>query len=103
MVTSIFQSFTYKKAEKTSWHRYGTKLRNCHPMYKYPGRDVLVVVVIGRIARITYENATYCYGLSGIVCLCVCLCVGRDRGPAKTDKQIEMPFWPDTDRLEWAR
>jgi len=29
----IFQSFTYKMAAKTSWHRYGTKLRHCHLMY----------------------------------------------------------------------
>jgi len=25
--------FTYKMAAKTSWHRYGTKLRHCHPIY----------------------------------------------------------------------
>ena len=29
-----FQSFTYKTAAKTSWHRYGTKLRHCHPVYR---------------------------------------------------------------------
>jgi len=27
-------SFAYKMAAKTSWHRFGTKLRHCHPMYK---------------------------------------------------------------------
>jgi len=32
-VTGIFRSFTYKMAPKTGWHRYGTKLRHCHPMY----------------------------------------------------------------------
>ena len=32
-VTSIFRSFTYKTAAKTGWHRYGTKLRHCHPMH----------------------------------------------------------------------
>jgi len=32
-VTSIFQSFTYKMAAKTSWHRYRTKLRHCLPVY----------------------------------------------------------------------
>ena len=32
-VASIFRSFTYKMAAKTGWHRYGTKLRHCHPMY----------------------------------------------------------------------
>jgi len=25
--------FAYKMAAKINWHRYGTKLRNCHPMY----------------------------------------------------------------------
>jgi len=29
-VTNISQSFTHKMAAKTSWHRYGTKLRHCH-------------------------------------------------------------------------
>ena len=33
-VTDIFQSFTYKMAAKINWHRYRTKLRHCHPMYK---------------------------------------------------------------------
>jgi len=32
-VTGIFRSFTYKMAPKTGWHRYGTKLRHCHPVY----------------------------------------------------------------------
>jgi len=26
--------FTYKMAAKINWHRYGTKLHNCHPMYR---------------------------------------------------------------------
>ena len=25
--------FTYKMAAKINWHRHGTKLRHCHPMY----------------------------------------------------------------------
>ena len=33
-VTNISDSFTHKMAAKTSWHRYGTKLRHCHPMYR---------------------------------------------------------------------
>ena len=27
------KSFTHKMATKTSWHRYGTKLRHCHRVY----------------------------------------------------------------------
>ena len=30
---NISKSFTYLMAAKTSWHRYGTKLRHCNPMY----------------------------------------------------------------------
>ena len=32
-LTNTCQSFTQRMAAKTSWHRYGTKLRHCHPMY----------------------------------------------------------------------
>jgi len=32
-VTNISQSFTYKMAAKINWHRYGTELRQCHPIY----------------------------------------------------------------------
>ena len=32
-VTNISHSFTYKMAAKINWHRYGTKLRHCYPMY----------------------------------------------------------------------
>ena len=27
------ESFAHKMAAKTSWHRYESKLRHCHPMY----------------------------------------------------------------------
>jgi len=33
-VTNLSQRFTHKMAAKTSWYRYGTKLRHCHPIYK---------------------------------------------------------------------
>jgi len=33
-VTSISECFAYKMAAKINWHRCGTKLRQCHPMYK---------------------------------------------------------------------
>jgi len=32
-VTNIFHIFTYNMAAKMNWHRYGTKLRQCHFMY----------------------------------------------------------------------
>jgi len=31
-VTNISKNLTYKMAAETNWHRYGTKLRHCHPM-----------------------------------------------------------------------
>ena len=33
-IANISQSITHKMVAKTSWHRYGTKLRHCHPMYR---------------------------------------------------------------------
>jgi len=30
---NIYMSYTRKMVAKTSWHRYGAKLRHCHPMY----------------------------------------------------------------------
>jgi len=32
-VRNIYESFTHKMAAKASWHRYGTKLHHCHPVY----------------------------------------------------------------------
>jgi len=32
-VRNIYESLTHKMAAETSWHRYGTKLRYCHPMH----------------------------------------------------------------------
>ena len=66
IVTSIFQSFTYKE---TSWHtcRYGTKLRHSHPMYTQPGllggssglaQSVMLVIVVGLLLCLTQSTAT---------------------------------------------
>jgi len=38
-MTNISQSSTYKMAAKINWHRYGTKLRHCHPMYMSTARS----------------------------------------------------------------
>ena len=32
--TTFLRVFTYKMAAKINCHRYGTKLRHCHPMYE---------------------------------------------------------------------
>ena len=44
-----YKSFTHKMAAKTSRHKYGTKLRHCHPMYRQ---------LPDRISRITDGNFT---------------------------------------------
>jgi len=31
---TFLRVFTYKMAAKINWHRYGTKLHHCHPMYR---------------------------------------------------------------------
>ena len=51
-VTNICKSFTYEMAAKISWHRHGTKLRYCHPVYTIvwsilaPYRDVIGMRVL---------------------------------------------------------
>jgi len=37
--TNISKSFTHKMAAETSWRGYGTKLRQCRPIYTYGDRD----------------------------------------------------------------
>ena len=49
-VTGIFQSFTYKMAAKTSWHRYGTKLRHCRLMYTFRARACCRVYATGSLS-----------------------------------------------------
>jgi len=35
-VTHVSKSSTHNMAAKSSWHRYGNKLRHCYPMYTNP-------------------------------------------------------------------
>ena len=48
-VTNISKSFTYKMAAKTSWHRYGTKLRHCRLLYM--PRPVSISVHVSQVGR----------------------------------------------------
>jgi len=50
-VTNIYRSFALKMAAKTSWHRYGTKLRHCHHMYHLNTltRAELTIVSLGYV------------------------------------------------------
>ena len=41
-VANISESFPHKMAAKTSWHRYESKLRHCHPMYSNTAQCVCV-------------------------------------------------------------
>jgi len=56
------KSFTRKMAAKTTWHRYGTKLRHCHPVYYYAGR------VDGGKRKISVQRRSV--GRSVGVCVC---------------------------------
>ena len=37
-------SFAHTMAAKTSWHRYGTKLRHCHRMYRVGRKSKLLIL-----------------------------------------------------------
>jgi len=59
---NIYKCFTYKMAAKTSWHRYGTKLRHCHPInYSY----LLTYFLCIRTARQTRQDSPVCV-VSGV-------------------------------------
>ena len=45
-VTNISNFFSYKMAPKTSWHRYGTKLCYCHPMYSLIMIMLLMLIIL---------------------------------------------------------
>jgi len=49
MALARSSGFTHKMAPKTSWNRYGTKLRHCHPMY-------CITIVQNAISRVTTGN-----------------------------------------------
>jgi len=62
------------------------------------------VFVLFRPNRITtYVDTTYCYRLSSVVCLSVCLSA-ITVGPAKTAEPIEMPFgmWKLQTCIRWG-
>jgi len=68
-VTNISKSFTHKMAVKTSWRRYGTKLRHCHAIYS---RVAILSVEISRCqkrlrdVRVVEEHAEGCVGPASI-------------------------------------
>ena len=68
-VTNISKSFTHKMAVKTSWRRYGTKVRHCHPKYS---RVAILSAEISRCqkrlrdVRVVEEHAEGCDGPASI-------------------------------------
>ena len=46
---NISRSFTYKMAAEINWHRYGTKLRHCHPMYCIEKTGLIELVLAWRL------------------------------------------------------
>jgi len=61
-VTNISKNFTHKLGAKTSWHRYGTKLRHCHRMY-CDDRDCvfLPAIISTENTRPIFANFCACY------------------------------------------
>jgi len=60
-VTDISQSFTRKMAAKINWHRYGTKLRHCRPVYYYTRlafRGLSVCLSVCRHSFILSQNGS---------------------------------------------
>jgi len=59
MVANICHSFTRKMAPKTSRHRYGTKLRHCHPMYSHRG-NFTHSFLLSRCSGMAAASSTKC-------------------------------------------
>ena len=65
---SIFlRGFTYEMAAEISWHRYGTKLRHCHPVYR--ARKCVVTLAFSALTLLVgrQEGHPACKKLSGEV------------------------------------
>jgi len=58
-VANISESFTHKMAAKTSWRRYGTKLRHCHPMYSVTGAHRSVQAFLHNSCSLPTNTQTY--------------------------------------------
>jgi len=59
-------------AAKTSWHRYGTKLRHCHPMYKrhnnlfFKLQSEIVLISNHNSFRVLFDKSAPAYFISEI-------------------------------------
>jgi len=61
---NISESFTYMMAAKINWHRCGTKLRRCHPMYCDSVVDRITWYNFVHYAVTSYNSSVYC-----IICM----------------------------------
>ena len=100
-VTDISKSFTHKMAANTSWHRYRTTLRHCHPTYRAGNESAPIQLAQCRFPGLAISNAkilihfyramlcirgTSHGPVSVCVCLCLCLSV-TSRSSTKTAKR----------------
>ena len=90
-MTNISKSFTHKMAAKTVWHRYETKLRHCHSVYRHlmphlqtvPTKSKKTITQNDKYDGSIYSKAYTCihiyYGLINIQTrfLCRSLCCRR--------------------------
>jgi len=82
-VTNISQSFTYTmEAAKINWHRYGTKLRHCHPVHK-------MMEQWRRLQRRHLATAQSARTNSFRKCTCRCCEIRRPMREASVQKHVQ--------------
>jgi len=52
----LFQTSTHNTAAKTSWHRYGTKLRHCQPLYTVYSEAATIYCHTGQVVLDTIRR-----------------------------------------------
>jgi len=94
---TFYNSFTYKMAAKTSWHRYGTKLRHCRSMYA--NYTLFIIIITDHFSCRSSAVGWLCVWL-------VCLLVRHGKiarfahspPPPKKNNPICLNLWP---KLGW--
>ena len=66
-VTIISESFTRNMTAKTSWYRYGTKLRHCLPMHTRSRAPLAQVSVITSITNLSAMHASEQWRHHGVI------------------------------------
>ena len=81
-ITNISKSFAHKMAAKTGWHRCGTKLRHCYPMYRHGPSNMGTLINVTapkachtpKVADMLRLAAAACCDMAWISAQCGVLC-----------------------------